>query len=30
MLSRLKTDCDYFLDAGGRAEKHLRAGNMDE
>ena len=24
LLSRLKADCDYFLGAGGRAEKHLR------
>ena len=29
LLSRLKADCDYFLGAGGRAEKHLRAGNVD-
>ena len=29
LLSRLKADCDYFLDAGGRAEKHLWAGNVD-
>ena len=28
LLSRLKADCDYFLDAGGRAEKHLWAGNV--
>lgn len=27
LLSRLKADCDYFLGAGGRAEKHLWAGN---
>lgn len=30
LLSRLKADCDYFLGAGGRAEKHLWAGNVDE
>lgn len=30
LLSRLKADCDYFLGAGGRAEKHLWAGNMRE
>lgn len=30
LLSRLKTDCDYFLGAGGRAEKHLWAGNVRE
>ncbi len=30
LLSRLKDDCDYFLGAGGRAEKHLWAGNVDE
>lgn len=29
LLSRLKADCDYFLDAGGRAEKHLWAGSVD-
>ena len=29
LLSRLKADCYYFLDAGGRAEKHLWAGNVD-
>ena len=28
LLSRLKADCDYFLGAGGRAEKHLWAGNV--
>ena len=28
LLSRLKADCDYFLDAGGRAEKYLWAGNV--
>ena len=30
MLGRLKADCDYFLGAGGRAEKHLWAGNVRE
>lgn len=30
LLSRLKADCDYFLGAGGRAEKHLWAGNVQE
>ena len=30
LLSRLKADCDYFLGAGGRAEKHLWAGNVRE
>ena len=30
LLSRLKADCDYFLDAGGRVEKHLWAGNVRE
>lgn len=30
LLSRLKGDCDYFLGAGGRAEKHLWAGNVRE
>ena len=28
LLSRLKSDCDYFLGAGGRSEKHLWAGNV--
>ena len=28
LLSRLKAGCDYFLDAGGRAEKYLWAGNV--
>lgn len=28
LLSRLKADCDYFLGAGGRAEKHLWAGSV--
>ena len=30
LLSRLKDDCDYFLGAGGRAEKHLWAGSVRE
>ena len=30
LLGRLKADCDYFLGAGGRAEKHLWAGNVQE
>lgn len=30
LLSRLKSDCEYFLGAGGRAEKHLWAGNVRE
>lgn len=30
LLGRLKADCDYFLGAGGRAEKHLWAGNVRE
>ena len=30
LLSRLKADCEYFLGAGGRAEKHLWAGNVQE
>jgi hypothetical protein len=30
LLSRLKDDCDYFLGVGGRAEKHLWAGNVRE
>ena len=28
LLSRLKSDCDYYLGEGGRAEKHLWAGNV--
>ena len=28
LLDRLRTDCDYFLGAGGRSEKHLWAGNV--
>lgn len=30
LLGRLKSDCDYFMGAGGRAEKHLWAGNVRE
>ena len=30
LLGRLKAGCDYFLGAGGRAEKHLWAGNVRE
>ena len=30
LLSRLKADCEYFLGAGGRAEKHLWAGKVRE
>lgn len=29
LLSRLKADCDYYLGAGGRAEKHLLAGGVE-
>ena len=29
LLSRLKEDCDYYLGAGGRAEKHLWAGSVE-
>ena len=29
LLSRLKMDCDYFLGAGERAEKHLWAGSVE-
>ena len=28
LLDRLRADCDYFLGAGGRREKHLWAGNV--
>ena len=28
LLGRLQADCEYFLGAGGRAEKHLWAGNV--
>ena len=30
MLSRLKSDCDYFLGNGGRYEGHLWAGTVDK
>ena len=30
LLDRLRTDCEYFLGAGGRDEKHLWAGNVRE
>lgn len=30
LLSRLKSDCDYFLGNGNRYEKHLWAGNVDD
>lgn len=30
MLSRLKGDCEYFLNHGNRCEKHLWAGNVAE
>lgn len=29
LLSRLKADCDYYLGAGERAEKHLWAGSVE-
>ena len=28
LLDRLRTDCNYFLGAGGRSEKHLWAGSV--
>ena len=28
LLDRLRADCDYFLGAGGRSERHLWAGNV--
>ena len=28
LLDRLRADCDYFLGAGGRSEKHLWAGSV--
>ena len=28
LLDRLRADCDYFLGAGGRSEKHLWTGNV--
>ena len=30
LLSRLKSDCDYFLNHGGRSEKNLWAGNVED
>ena len=30
LLSRLKADCDYYLGAGGRSDKHLWADSADE
>lgn len=30
LLDRLKQDCDYFLGCGGRSEKHLWAGSVDQ
>ena len=30
LLDRLRTDCEYFLGEGQRAEKHLWAGNVQE
>lgn len=30
LLSRMCMDCDYFLNAGGRHEKFLWSGNVDE
>ena len=30
LLSRLKSDCEYFLGEGARAEKHLWAGSVDK
>ena len=29
MLSRMKSDCEYFLGAGNRSTKHLWAKNVD-
>ncbi len=29
LLSRMKSDCEYYLGNGGRAEKHLWAGSVD-
>ena len=29
VLSRLKSDCEYFLGAGGRAQKHLSEGGIE-
>ncbi len=30
LLDRLRTDCDYYLGAGGRSEKHLWAGSVEK
>lgn len=30
LLDRLRRDCDYYLGAGGRAEKHLWAGSVEK
>lgn len=30
MLDRLRLDCEYFLGNGGRCEKHLWAGNVQD
>ena len=30
LLSRLKSDCEYFLNHGNRSEKSLWAGNVKE
>ena len=30
LLDRLRADCDYYLDSGGRAEKHLWAGSVEK
>ena len=30
LLDRLRKDCDYYLDAGERAEKHLWAGSVEK
>lgn len=30
MLSRFQMDCEYFLGNGGRNEKHLWAGNVED
>jgi len=30
LLSRLQSDCDYFLSNGAGHEKHLWAGNVEE
>ena len=30
LLDRLRADCDYYLDSGGRSEKHLWAGSVEK